>query len=533
MARSLVLVDLDQFLGWKGRTTAAELVVARLSAPPYRPLRGIGQMVVVLAFNTTTAQTVTRRLGPNGLNDLAATFGGVVAGSGVLMRAEFSLSLTMPEMADAALTALAKSAPDASGAGRFQTVVVFSRDTGLRETVGTWLGIHFQPFGNSYMRRGGASWLARGTHDRAAPSATTSPSFTPATPPAHSHEVYIEDPALAAWAWGLPPGIGGGTRLDRLALKVEAEPSLLTQIGLTWPPGRCCTLGVDRLTRHFTAPPGLTKLGPCSHDDGLELRLAPPPSGANWFFREVSPLGPGAVRLQCDSKEGVLYLTARTRMPAWVFSPGTEVYLSSATPGTSEDWKNFKEHFRQPSGVHEACTFVKTPPRSPRACFCELKSTDPMRPPVAWWWWPVGGEDSKAKAKVPLPASILLPTTIQNVPAAAISRNGCLGYAYEQAEDTVVRCPTGLEVGAISEGLLPPADKRVAIFAPFPGGSNCRVTARAIQAVNWDNVREDFETFGCKVTPTEWADLQMLPLLVALDEVAPPRALEEGGDHDA
>ena len=235
MPRALVLVDLDQLasrymtgdLTVVGRPTAEAILLAYLGSPPYWPPRNVTRVVAILAFNTTTAAWVTNTLGLDGPRKLAAAFGAIVADPQGQVMPEFSLSLTMPETADAALAVLGRSAPSRAHAGIFEYVVVFSNDTGLRDGISPRLC--FNRFGNDQMIRRGLSWFARGPHHRTAPPERRVQVSLPSQ--MQSPTVFIENPGLATWASDEPLGIAGCFDLRDLSCQVNEQPALLTQIG--------------------------------------------------------------------------------------------------------------------------------------------------------------------------------------------------------------------------------------------------------------------------------------------------------------
>ena len=507
--RVLVLVDLDNCLAETDRGTirSAQDLVQVCLRPPADPLvPNVQEAVVVLAFNTSTARGVPAALGADNLADLAASFGLVVAGTTAVLEQEFSLSLTMPEAADVALTVLANYSPTDRNAGQFDSVVLFSKDRGMRITLGASLDGTFRGLGVGMMLRAGVSWICEAgcrRHPPTAPNPYTCGAVQP-----DPCTGFIDRPPRARWAWDRVPDVHALGLLD-LARKVEADPALLTQVGLTFSDESSCTRGVDRLTRHLAT--GVTPtLGPCSHSDGLEVTLSEPPD-VNWYFYARSPLGPGALRLKSGEGRYTRYLTARTRVPAWVFGKSARVPMSYRTPRIVEDRLALAWHFPEATPDRVTCSFVRTGRDARRSDFCELDRDDVMRPLTTWWWIATGSGSAKSKLNLP---EIELVRTIRGVPCEACRLpSGDLGYRSTGGTGGEVDCPEGLTAGTIGLGVFQRQDLAVvAFFDVTPGRS---VTVRPIQDVSWDEIREEMGT----LEESQWNVLRLLPLLVAEDEI--------------
>ncbi len=532
--RALVLVDLDQFFADRNgsdgipSTTTAKTLIARLLPPPYWPLLDIEEVVVALAFNTTGARRVAK-FGIAFLTGLVDLFGRIAASTRARLRAEFSVNLTMPETADSALVALCQSAPDAEHAGNFDHVVLFSRDRSLREAIAEIARTPLTPFGNAEMCRGGASWQARGTFLRQAPVARQTRTDILQTPPAFTPTAFIDNPALTAWASCQSLGTRGVLNLDSLASKIETDPSLLTQIGVTWPTERGCTRGVGRLTRQLTTSGEPGTLGACGPEDGLEVSLAEPPSGATWNYRSASPIGPGAIRLAAKPKEDTIYLTVRTLLPNWVYSSDVAVILDGPAR-QSNDFENLKHCLFSERTIHTRCDFVRVRQDSTRASFCQLQQTAGGIVPTTWWWIPEsGGQKQVVTVKFALPqirlgdgrssAKVELRATIRNVPCVAIrSPAGGIGYACDVVADSIV-CPKGLTAGAICLGLCKHPSHELAVFSLFEQDPKGMAKVRSIQEVSWEDMRACSAGACRRMTKRDWAELQLLPLLVATEAV--------------
>jgi hypothetical protein len=556
--RVLVLVDLDNCLGAvkKPRTSAgladenpptfanAEKVVRRcLHSPTSAVIPDVAATVVVVALNSSTARDIPEKVPGSTLVDFARAFSEVVAGKGTPFISEFSLSLTMPESADVALAVLARNSPTDMNDGKFDTVVLFSGDTGLREDVAAAVGGTAEVLRDSHGRViSGIGWVCGNGCRRLGPLDATFPRAHARTPGRVTG--FIEDEETTAWAWNQSV-VASAARLDKLAMEIETTPALLTQIGLTFPGASVCVRGVDRLSRLVVlgTPPAL---GPCSHEDGLEVDTAQPipGDGAAWYFHGTSSLDAGAVRLKRRTQNGVEHLTARTKLPVWTFSPNEQISLDPYNPWRVMDNLILRQHARHITPVRTSCEFVPGSGGARGGSHCRLGTDNPMRPPVTWWTM---GRSATSKQWLP---EGMLAHAIRDVPCeATLLPDGNLGYSYPEMTPENVVCPNGLAAGRIEKGFSGPAKEVVAVFAPSTASGSCSVTVRLIQNVRWDDVRDDLATAGSKLTPDQWTELQMLPLLVAQDAIDEPGGpgeipedplldavrlfAQKGGGHDA
>ena len=177
-----------------------------------------------------------------------------------------------------------------------------------------------------------------------------------------------------------------------------------------------------------------------------------------------------------------------------------------------------RKHARHITPVRTSCDFVPGSGGARGGSHCRLGADNPMRPPVTWWTM---GRSATSKQWL---SGDMLARAIRDVPCeATLLPDGNLGYSYAEMTPEKVVCPNGLAAGRIEKGLSGPAEEVVAVFAPFTASGSCGVTVRLIQNVRWDDVRDDLDTAGSKLTPGQWAELQMLPLLVAADVIDEPR----------
>jgi hypothetical protein len=505
--RVLVLVDLDQCFVRTDDLDTVRRIIGRCFNPKAEPLLPqVDSVVVVLAFNTSTARALERRFGGTALADFARSFAEVVAGPGAMVNPEFAMTLTMPEAADVALAALAKGSPTQANSGAFDRVVLLSNDKGLRQGVGSTMNASFTALGDEPMRKKGATWVAAPKVQRAHTvlAATTG---CPVAPDSGSPTVLVDTSSLAAWAWTRLAEVPVGTCLGDLAGMVAGNPSILTQVGITRIGGASCVRGVDRLTQYLTSG-NRPSLGPCCPSDGLELTYCTP-LPARWCFDSTSPVAPGAIRLRTAGTPYRHVLTASTKVPPWVFSPSLPIQLEAWNPRRIKDRLSLLAHFNSVPPERPTCTFVRTDRHAQRPHFCELDRDDFMQPPTTWWWIAAGPGTAKLKLNLP---EIELARTIRDVPCeASLSPSGDLGYRSIGGTAGEVDCPEGLTAGTIGLGVS--QGQHLAVLALSHVTRGRRVTVRPIQDVSWSDIREKLGTMGER----QWDDLRLLPLLVAED----------------
>jgi hypothetical protein len=324
--RALVLVDMDNVHEW----LVAGLGELNLSKGPRGAAR---DAIVVLGMNCATA----RQLAEQGLKNwadferLGAGILALLEGGARLASVEVALTLDAPEAVDRALVELLHSAPDAAGQGRVGRVWVLSRDKGLKDEVVQKLGgtrrvyprlrlaagCRLESF-NSKIGKSVLQFSDCGAYERRA-LADRQAETQPAAPPL-SPSRFIEDEAVAAWACEQEAQHQGS--IDRVAYRVDALPSLLTQVAVTRPGETVVATGVARLRSVLQGQARL--LSPCRADDGLEIDGIREFKKKKLFVKrvEASPLGPGAVRLHGKIDRRRAGLSARTRLPIHLVEAG-------------------------------------------------------------------------------------------------------------------------------------------------------------------------------------------------------------------
>ena len=256
--KGLLLVDLDNVQG-----VSLSFLVSRCLAAQ-KACEGVSCWEVVWAFNTTTVSDIDATKNPFTFASLSE------AGAALGATSHLAMTLTMPQAADVMVARLARESLDAD-AYDYAAAILVSRDRDLADS------LHVELFGERAWRRVTKDFVhcwrmpegGKMVRRKPAPSTRTNDGRAPEL--ARECSVLIDSHESAAWAASRALDVEAGLSLSELALQVEREPWLLSQLGGTFARKKSLR-GVGRLAR-FGAGDALV-LGAVSKDEGVEVRGA-------------------------------------------------------------------------------------------------------------------------------------------------------------------------------------------------------------------------------------------------------------------
>ncbi len=540
---ALILVDLDNLLGGWQKEHAGSLPVASPRRGPswlcaddpqreHDPLVAAGERpdtVVVVAANSTTMAAAHRgsaSVDLSYLHRLAASLGALLT-PGRRVALETGLTLQVPDGADNLLERLLEEAPRPEHAGQLERVALISQDMGLmgrvRGLLGRprqdqpWFGVH--RFWHDHANQ-------RTFRDYKTP-APAPPGEAQPPKPSRSTRVRTAAEARAVGDWPLDLALGAD--LPDLARRIEANPSILTQIGATERSLR----GLDRLARIDADE--LTTTGPCAAADGLEFHRPGhhQPGTVGFVQFEPSPVGAGAVHLQrhgatvrCDAPYKVLIEALYQNQRRG--GTGQGVQLPSAILTAAQSRLDLETLLRAlepdlPFGTLGQFSFHKLQLRIRQG---RLEgSFDPSGPPGKRGWWvlysPRRGYHASSRAQVGVGESILPYPRGLTVDADLMRRDHHIGRrmpelvavsAAWRADAPSVEATLGHQVAAGTIGQARAGYHQAAVLAPSaplpPGPIHC-VPIQLARPHDYFHGRRD-------PLVRSWFFLQRLPLLVPL-----------------
>ncbi len=446
--RGLLFVDLDNV------PDMATVIQECHSFMNKKPALFSGTAVVCLAANTF--RLYEDRLRCAALRDearqLAEAFGATCE------RIEIAITLTMPQTADFALRRLAKEAPSPAGAGNYDYAAVLTKDRGLVQAFQRlysglrWVEIKLWR---------GKAWTSAGRGQLARRRAPTAGSVATAVTPNTSSQstVLVADDGIAAWASSQPLDVAPELDLFQLALKVDREPWLLTQIG----PSTTTVRGIARL--ESVPLQSSTTLGPVASADGLEVRGAAslPPSAST---ARAATTGIGAVRFLSASA------TVACRLPVAMLKDGVAYEINR----NGVDIEFALQQLRATDRLGPVKVVLAQDKES------VVASVEPGATSVDAWW--VRHTETKSEKRVALPGAVSVPVKtnafLMRAPVEFKSDRVCLGAGTTVGDRVVAE--TNIARGQIGQGRCHGAP--VAIYALKTNiASGSEVPVRAIQDV--------------------------------------------------
>ena len=300
--KALVLIDLDNVL--HDRPAGNELADFLRDAIQRLERVGTGAQITSCAvcFGLNTDTAITRRLTFANVRAAGETIGRCVTQGPV--RVEVGLVPVMPQAADVLLARMAREAPCEEAAGSYERAVVLSGDKGLIDSLSgelygrsswiverDWLGASWR------MPEGGKSVVRKPPTGASVPAGGTAPQVT------SFYTMNIDSGGLASWAGQRLLDVGSSCDLRELALQVDTNPWLLSQVGATTKTVR----GIERLAS-MPSSAALT-IGRVADKDVIEVR-GTGPCPAEVSGASAASVGIGAVRFPSAAA------TVASRIPA-------------------------------------------------------------------------------------------------------------------------------------------------------------------------------------------------------------------------
>lgn len=503
--RSLVLVDFENlWIGWAKHTPTPPMPSA---APSHdydetwlRDQPGVTATaeadedgtVVVIASNLHSADDPRLSLA------YLRAFGRRLAHFGVgatRAHVEVVLTLPVPQAVDAVLERMLGESPSTRADGRFDRIALLSDDRGLASRIGARV---VPADGRAEDRRSWRTWgttpaWLREHHPKAA---------------AVAEVVRVDDDVRSvrvrakhvAWAREQPLDVPVHLELSGLCAALSVNAGLLTQIGPTEP----SLAGVHRLAALPSTQPVL--VGPCTGDDGLELRCDAPAPGRHRASFSRSTLGAGAIRLEGPPS------TAHTRLPTVVLAQLDQLEIGAR--GDVDDADALARLSRQATRLARQVAKVRLELRGKNTLRVSV-ARDHGKTPSLWWAEPPRSAADHARATsdrdVVIGSRALLPADLDDIDAcAAVLASGpalVLQAPRPTAEVHVDKAILASTIGLGTSGRV-----RYAVLAPKKGLQPGRHRCQTIQSVP-DGHEHRFPD----IDPNCFAALRALPLVVPVE----------------